>query len=548
LLVVDNSISMSDKQQLLRQALPDLLARVTESSVTDLHVGIVTSSLGDAGSDVACPSQPNNPKFKPDQVDMAHLMGSLERSSTRGNEQGFLAWQAGTPADALNTALADMIADVGEEGCGWEAPLESWYRFLVDPAPYRELARVACGNSASTAPNCVQPATAADGSVLLDDTLLAQRAAFLRSDSQLAIVMLSDENDCSAQVGDQTWVVFNVEDTRPMFRGSSVCATNPNDQCCYSCPLGPPEGCEVDPACAASEDRLQQQEDGQNLRCFDQKRRFGVDFLYPTARYVNALTQRQLCPGALDLAVSGCDTGELIDNPLFTSGRSPEQVFLTGIVGVPWQALATEQGAGQLRLGSHAELTSRGVWEQILGSPGLAYAAATDSTTERAGMPPVPPTLPQMVESPEQRAGVTAGNAINGRDYDTTQGTATQIGSPARADDLQYACIFPLAEPRDCAALDPNVDNCDCYQGVGDRPLCEATPGVSASGTTQYWGKAYPGLRQLQVLKDVGDQTQNSVVASICARNTTDEAQPDFAYRPAMAALMERLEAQPATE
>jgi hypothetical protein len=48
------------------------------------------------------------------------------------------------------------------------------------------------------------------------------------------------------------------------------------------------------------------------------------------------------------------------------------------------------------------------------------------------------------------------------------------------------------------------------------------------------------------VLKDVGAQTTNSVVASICARNTTDADQPDFGYRPAIAALIERLQARQA--
>src|SRR6185436_18223139 len=106
--------------------------------------------------------------------------------------------------------------------------------------------------------------------------------------------------------------------------------------------------------------------------------------------------------------------------------------------------------------------------------------------------PPVPPSLPQMVESPAfPRPGVVAANAINGRDYDTTQGTATQVNATPRADDLQYACIFPLSPARDCALLDPNLDNCDCYPGVLDRPLCEQTPGVGPAGTTQYWAKAY---------------------------------------------------------
>ena len=32
-------------------------------------------------------------------------------------------------------------------------------------------------------------------------------------------------------------------------------------------------------------------EDDINLRCWDQKRRFGIDFLYPIDRYTQALTQ-----------------------------------------------------------------------------------------------------------------------------------------------------------------------------------------------------------------------------------------------------------------
>jgi hypothetical protein len=196
------------------------------------------------------------------------------------------------------------------------------------------------------------------------------------------------------------------------------------------------------------------------------------------------------------------------------------------------------------RFQTYEELTSDGVWPQILGTPGVAWQARQGSKPEVQSSPSVPPSLPQMVESPWARAGVTAGNAMNGRDYDTTQGTATQAGTLPRADDLQYACIFPLATPRDCAALDPNTDNCDCYPGVLDRPLCEQTPGVSPPGTTQYWGKAYPGLRELQVLKDYGERTGNSIVASICALNVTNASSPDYGYRPAMVALVDRMKEQ----
>ncbi|MEO8184701.1 MAG: hypothetical protein ABI895_38320 [Deltaproteobacteria bacterium] len=588
LFMIDNSISMSDKQAILGAAVPDLVSRLVnpicvdaagnqfpappEGSTTcpagqtqefnpikDINIGIVSSSLGDVGANVACPEM-GFPKYKPDQIDMAHLIGSLTRGRNSGaNAQGFLEWRAGganpTDLSTFNLNFQKQVTAVGEQGCGWEASLESWYRFLIDPVPYQQLARVPCRGSTSTANNCVQPATGPDSRILLDTALLAQRDAFLRDDSLVAIIMLTDENDCSAQVGNQTWVVFNIEDTRPMFKGSSACADDPNAKCCYSCPLQPPAGCSPDPACAsdpANLNRLSAELDGQNLRCYQQKRRFGVDFLYPTQRYVNALTQFDLCWNSLDLSTAGCDQGDVRDNPLFEGGRLPSLVFLGGIVGVPWQAIqATKDANGRdiaannLRFKSYKELTADRVWDQILGSPGTPWRAAAGSQPEVAGSPGIPPLLAQMVESPQfPRAGITRGNAINGRDYDTTQGTATQTGAAPRADDLQYACIFPLNPTRDCATKDPNVDNCDCYQGVLDRPLCEQTPGGGAPGTTQYWAKAYPGVRELQVLKDFGEKSTNSIVASICARNVAREADPDFGYRPAIAAIVDRLKEQ----
>jgi hypothetical protein len=141
-----------------------------------------------------------------------------------------------------------------------------------------------------------------------------------------------------------------------------------------------------------------------------------------------------------------------------------------------------------------------------------------------------------MRESSTARPGIAAANPINGREYDTAY--ALVEGAP---DDLEYACIFPLPVPRDCNLANPGVDDCDCYDGFFDNPLCEQQPGVSAAGTTQYWAKAYPGLRQLDVLRGYG---ANSVVASICAPKVAaaQAADPDFAYRPALSALVERLQ------
>ena len=65
--------------------------------------------------------------------------------------------------------------------------------------------------------------------------------------------------------------------------------------------------------------------------------------------------------------------------------------------------------------------------------------------------------------------------------------------------------------------------------------------GNGSPGTVQYWAKAFPGLRELQVLRELGPA---AIVSSICARNVTNVERPDFGYRPAMAAIVERLPTQ----
>lgn len=552
LFMIDNSTSMSDKQEILSRAVPDLVNRLVNPicldvsgnqypppapgedcelgrfrefrPVDDINVAIVSSSLGDAGAESACTSE--------ESLDLAHAMGSLSRGAGMANSgEGFLEWRPGGSVEDLVGRFQDMVIAVSDRGCGYEASLESWYRFLIDPQPYASLVRVQCpGGSADD--SCVVPETDAEGNVVLDEELLRQREAFLRPDSLVAIIMLSDENDCSIQARGQYWVVAE-QGSSPMYRGSSACDSDPNDPCCYSCPLGAPEGCAADPVCEATatsiENRLSNAEDGQNLRCFDQKRRFGFDFLYPTDRYVNALNEPLLCVNRPNLDSEGCDPAFLHPNPLYgrSDKRDPGWVYLGGIVGVPWQAIAAEArsnqqplGADELRFKTYSELNDDD-WLDILGQPGGS-----------------PPRNPLMRESVAPRPGVEMGNPINGRDYDTSQGTTVP-------DDLQYSCIFPLSVARRCDELDgEDGDSCDCYDGAFDKPLCERFPGDGSTGTVQYHAKAYPGLRQLQVLRDFGAKSGNSIVASICARNVLDDSRPDFGYRPAMTAIVDRLKEQ----
>jgi hypothetical protein len=107
-------------------------------------------------------------------------------------------------------------------------------------------------------------------------------------------------------------------------------------------------------------------------------------------------------------------------------------------------------------------------------------------------------------------------------------------------DDLQYACIFPVPETRDCAqvVMETPTPGCDCKPGQegNNNPLCQNASGQYT--TVQRYAKAYPGLRELQVVKDLG---ANGLAASICARNLTDALQPDYGYRPAIDLLLRQL-------
>ncbi|MEI9954673.1 MAG: hypothetical protein WDO74_38315 [Pseudomonadota bacterium] len=559
LFMVDNSASMSDKQEILRDAVPVLLSRLVSpicidgtgkptgvnaltngqcpgnqgqpefEPIGDIHIGIVSSSLGAHGGQQC--AEAKDGLVNPD--DRAHLIGSQRASdfppSKTWNNSGFLAWdssgKANTPPgtanpQTLNSAFQDMIGVVGERGCGYEASLESWYRFLVDPEPPAQVTHV--GNKTVRGSKLSVNADGSSGACVgCDDALLAQRKAFLRPDSLVAIVMLSDENDCSIRDDSAGWLVGS---TGRLERATSQCDANPNDPCCRYCdqmePDGPPPGCPAlsdDAACQSPWDRLH---DSPNLRCYDQRRRFGFDLLYETSRYVDALTKT-----TLQLQSS---PGTSVKNPLFDPGasgkapRDPSLVFLAGIVGVPWQDIADEAsltGPG-LNYLTAKELTEKGRWRLLLGDPKAS--------------PPLPPSDPFMVETPAVRSGtnpITGApispatsmnpheNPINGHEQNLPN-----------LDDLQYACTFPLKTPKTCSP----------EEVLANSPLCQG----GASGNTQTSAKAYPGTRELSVLQGLGE---NAIVASICpklidaADPKNPSADPNYGYNPAVSAILSRL-------
>ena len=580
-LAIDNSQSMADKQAILSKAVPDLVkglvnprcvdaagaASATQPKgptedcpagtkrefrpILDIHIGVVSSSLGGHGSD-ACPAQTKgscDEGVNRTNDDHGHLVARADvyaKSSVPTYEDGgFLAWdpeQKLTPPgeksiETLGARLGAIVDGVGQSGCGFESQLESWYRFLVDPEPYQSIAVV---NGRATPSG-------------IDEALLAERAAFLRSDSLLAILMLTDENDASIKETGQSYLAAELANPDGsafhMPRPRAECAKDPSDPCCKSC--GQPQGaCPDDPTCFVPGSdppvlaTLDADSDPVNLRAWDDKRRFGVDFLYPVDRYVRALTEVQIPNRA----------GELVPNPIFSQldpkraagVRDASLVFLAGIVGVPWQDIARkdDQGRPDLVAGldakgkavggfqSAAELSAAApsgkpsTWDVVLGT--------SDGSTYRPGDPLMQESIdPRTGANPATGAalappGSPAGaNPINGHEHARGSGG-----------DLQYACIFPLPTPRDCTASCAAERGCDCTDLEGQSPLCDASAGDSGAPTLQARAKAYPGLRELGVLRGVGE---NGIVASICPKQLDDATRADYGYRPAIGAIIDRL-------
>jgi hypothetical protein len=531
LLVMDNSPNTDTFHELFAQTAPYLVDRLVHPAcvnglgnvvattpnptdpcpvgvrdfapITDIHLAVISTSLGGHGADI-CGSQ--SPFFDPAQDDAAHLLTRGPGASVvpTYKDQGFLSWdpkqQQSPPGDsdaqALTAKLADLARGVGSGGCGFESQLESIYRFLVDPDPYLTV----------TVTNLVAAVTGTDTLVL------QQRADFLRPDSALMIALITDENDCSTREGGQYFLSNQGEDPQnPQLafhlpRPRTECAKSPDDPCCASCGQATPPGCppsQNDPNCGLPP--MNNLEDPVNLRCFDQKRRFGIDFLHPVERYVTGLTA----------PVVATRDGSLVDNPLFTGNRSPKLVMMTGIVGVPWQDLAKDPKTLATGFAPGTELD----WGLILGDPSTGAppgdALMIESVGPRTGanpptgVPLAPPGSPFLA------------NPINGHERVI-----------AAADDLQYACVYAKPTPTDCAG-----GACECINpDIVDNPICQAVDGSYSS--TQRFARALPGVRELRVLQGLGQQ---GTVGSVCAAVISGSAQPTFGYKPSVDAILHAL-------
>ncbi|MFH1434252.1 MAG: hypothetical protein ABIJ56_00920 [Pseudomonadota bacterium] len=166
LAVVDNSMSMDLRQQIFINAFGGLITSLLDPSggtpVRDLHLGVVSTDMGVGGYTIpTCEDSVDG--------DDGVLLDEPHGEGCAAAYPSFLEYAIGMErepdTEAMETIAADFgcIARLGTNGCGWEQQLEAAFKALTV-------------HSIPTGAN----------------------KYFLRDDSILVILFLTDEEDCSA--------------------------------------------------------------------------------------------------------------------------------------------------------------------------------------------------------------------------------------------------------------------------------------------------------------------------------------------------------------
>ncbi len=304
-----------------------------------------------------------------------------------------------TDSNTLATEFSDLVSGVHQGGCGIESQLESWYRFLVQPDPYDSID--------------------SSGGVAVwqgvDQTVLRQRHDFLRPDSLVAIVDVTDENDSEIDVRSFSQKAYQwMQNGFAPPHGTSVCATNPSDPACVPCTDGG-----TDPACQADGGVYSAPGDwgkDANLRHVHMKQKYGVDVQFPLTRYVNGLTSPVVPDrlGEYPADANGTSSSYVgkndCTNPLFAAslpdgtnvdvstlcalkaGTRPKNfIFYAHIGGVPYQLLHYTPNDPK------ASALTATDWVSILGNNPDGY--------DYSGIDP------HMIEAYAPRAGLPAADA-----------------------------------------------------------------------------------------------------------------------------------------
>ena len=143
-------------------------------AITDLHIGVVTTDLGaDAFTVPTCASGRGDDGI-------LRTVGSPAIAGCAPSYPSFLTFNSGDEVDAL-AADFTCVGTVGTGGCGFEQPLEAALEALAVSRP-----------TAYTLPTYEPPLFA--GRPGHGDS---RNAGFVRTGSLLAVLVVSDEEDCS---------------------------------------------------------------------------------------------------------------------------------------------------------------------------------------------------------------------------------------------------------------------------------------------------------------------------------------------------------------
>jgi hypothetical protein len=211
LLVIDNSGSLGEEQVTFSRELPRLVRMLASGDrdadgtvdfdpVRSLHVGVVTTDMGVGGHLVpTCGGGTFGSRFGDDGI--LATRGQTAIPGCMATYPPIFEFQRERDdADAFGTDLA-CVATTGTGGCGYEQQLEAMLKALSPSAP-----------QAWTTDGYVPP-------IFVESTFGhadRENAGFVRDESVLAIVVVTDEEDCSASDPD----IYNPSSDR--FSGSDL--------------------------------------------------------------------------------------------------------------------------------------------------------------------------------------------------------------------------------------------------------------------------------------------------------------------------------------
>jgi hypothetical protein len=195
LFIVDNSGSMREEQASLVREVPRLVRALTTGdrngdgiedfpAATSLHVGVVTSDMGSG-------DETNVRTCMPGLGDDGILRRTIlepDGDCMPSYPSGTFAFMAGDDTAAFSTTIGCMV-NLGTMGCGYEQQLEAGLKAMTPTNPEEWTAE------GYTPPRFFDPETGLPNR--LPGHATGANAGFLRPNSVLTLVLVTDEEDCS---------------------------------------------------------------------------------------------------------------------------------------------------------------------------------------------------------------------------------------------------------------------------------------------------------------------------------------------------------------